>query len=91
MIISFLEEMGSFARCSGSRTIQLSAARLLSSLFSTLNKEYMLSRSDPSAREFIQWTLAQMKTYKLTSELADEVFIPESLLYSSFIVCPFYF
>ncbi|VDM07256.1 unnamed protein product [Wuchereria bancrofti] len=73
LLDSILREMGPLARCSKSPTVQLSAARFLGSLFSILNKEYMLSRSDPSAREFLQWTLAQMKTYQLTSELAEQV------------------
>ncbi|EFO25702.1 hypothetical protein LOAG_02781 [Loa loa] len=72
LLDTILREMGPLARCSKSPTVQLSAARFLGSLFSILNKEYMLSRSDPSAREFMQWTLAQMKTYKLTSELAEQ-------------------
>ncbi|VDP18910.1 unnamed protein product [Onchocerca flexuosa] len=73
LLDSFLREMGPLARCSKSLTVQLSAARFLGSLFSILNKEYLLSRSDPSPREFIQWTLAQLKTFQLTNELAEQV------------------
>uniref|UniRef100_A0A0R3RU82 DRIM domain-containing protein n=1 Tax=Elaeophora elaphi TaxID=1147741 RepID=A0A0R3RU82_9BILA len=73
LLDSILREMGPLARCSKSPTVQLSSARFLGSLFSILNKEYMLSRSNPSAREFLQWTLAEMKTYQLTSELAEQV------------------
>lgn len=73
MINYFSGEMGPLARCSRSPTVQLSAARFLGSLFSIFNKEYMLSRSDPSPREFMQWTLAQMKTYQLSNELAEQV------------------
>lgn len=73
MIDYFLGEMGPLARCSKSLTVQLSAARFLGSLFSILNKEYLLSRTDPSPREFMQWTLAQLKTFQLTIELAEQV------------------
>ncbi|KAL3993565.1 hypothetical protein ACH3XW_18080 [Acanthocheilonema viteae] len=73
LLDSILREMGPLARCSNSPTVQLSAARFLGSLFSIFNKEYMLLRSDPSPREFIQWTLAQMKTYRLTGELAEQI------------------
>lgn len=69
----FLGEMGLLLRCSKSPTVQLSAARFLGSLFCIFNKGYMLSQVNPSAREFMQWTLAQMKTYRLTSELAEQV------------------
>ncbi|CAG9531847.1 unnamed protein product [Cercopithifilaria johnstoni] len=87
LLDSILREMGPLARCSKSPTIQLSAARFLGSVFSTLNKEYILSRSDPSSREFMQWTLAQMKTYRLTSELAEQiaknlVYLLEAVLHS---------
>lgn len=73
--------MGPLARCCKSPTVQLYAARFLGSLFSIFNKEYMLSRSDPSSREFTQWTLAQMKTYGLTSELADQVEFMKAQIY----------
>ncbi|MCP9260147.1 hypothetical protein DINM_003269 [Dirofilaria immitis] len=67
------KEMGPLAQCSKSPTVQLSAARFLGSLFSILNKEYLLSQSNPSPRVFMQWTLAQMKTYKLSNELAEQI------------------
>uniref|UniRef100_A0A915PNY0 Uncharacterized protein n=1 Tax=Setaria digitata TaxID=48799 RepID=A0A915PNY0_9BILA len=73
LLNSILKEMGPLARCCNSPAVQLSAARFLGSMFSILSNEYMLSRSDPSAREFMQWSLAQMKTYKLNSELAEQV------------------
>ncbi|VDK35556.1 unnamed protein product [Gongylonema pulchrum] len=65
--------MGWLARCFQSQAVQLSAARFLSLAFSTLDKDYLASRSDPSARDFLLWTVTQFRSHEMSSAFAEQV------------------
>ncbi|VDN01368.1 unnamed protein product [Thelazia callipaeda] len=64
--------ISSFASSQKSPLIQLSAAQFFGFIFAAVSDEYLLSMSDPSPRQLMQWMLSVMKSYELNNALAEQ-------------------